>query len=194
MSLQNNNELSINPGGTAAKYRPKVYAAGPDVFKEHAHRHFEDVKALFDKLGYELLCPLDLTLHLPEDIVKRNKELIRACDVVVANVTPFRGVEPDSGTVWEMGFAHALNKPVVMYTDGHGHEVIERTRRHFKEVDPYFQPGDIDGNLVWPDGMPAEDFDLPFNIMLMESSDLVYGNIRSALSFVDRLAIQRPEA
>ena len=34
---------------------------------------------------------------------------------MIANLAPFRGHEPDSGTVFEVGFATALGKPVVAY-------------------------------------------------------------------------------
>jgi nucleoside 2-deoxyribosyltransferase len=39
--------------------------------------------------------------------------LIRRCDAVVANLRPCRGqVEPDSGTVFEVGVAIALGEPL----------------------------------------------------------------------------------
>jgi nucleoside 2-deoxyribosyltransferase len=43
--------------------------------------------------------------------------LIRSCDIVIANTTPFRGPSADVGTVFEMGFAHALGKLVFAYTN-----------------------------------------------------------------------------
>jgi nucleoside 2-deoxyribosyltransferase len=46
-----------------------------------------------------------------------NEDLIRTCDFVVANLTPFRGISADVGTVFEMGFAHALGKKVFAYTN-----------------------------------------------------------------------------
>lgn len=43
-------------------------------------------------------------------------DMIRSCDAVVANITPFRWDEPDSGTVFEIATAYAMGKPVVAYT------------------------------------------------------------------------------
>ena len=49
----------------------------------------------------------------PEEIARHiyvsNVDLIRNCDAVLANMTPFRGdIEPDSGTVFEVGMAIAM--------------------------------------------------------------------------------------
>jgi nucleoside 2-deoxyribosyltransferase len=41
--------------------------------------------------------------------------MIKQCDAVFANLMPFRGTEPDSGTVFEVGFAIALDKLVFGY-------------------------------------------------------------------------------
>ncbi|RZI95321.1 MAG: nucleoside 2-deoxyribosyltransferase, partial [Rubrivivax sp.] len=48
-------------------------------------------------------------------IYEDNLRRIREADGVIANLVNFRGLEPDSGTVFEMGFAIALGKPVVGY-------------------------------------------------------------------------------
>ena len=49
------------------------------------------------------------------DLYQGNVQLIRACDGVIAHLCAFRGLEPDSGTVFEVGYAVALGKPVVGY-------------------------------------------------------------------------------
>jgi len=50
------------------------------------------------------------------EIFLGNRDLIDAADMVIANLNPFRGnIEPDSGTVWEVGYAIGRGKPVVGY-------------------------------------------------------------------------------
>ncbi|NJA90146.1 hypothetical protein HCX48_13075 [Rhodocyclus tenuis] len=39
-----------------------------------------------------------------------NIELIRKAQIVVANLDPFRGPDPDRGTAFELGYAHQLSK------------------------------------------------------------------------------------
>lgn len=101
----------------------KIYIAGPDVFLEHAIEEGERLKALCAQYGYEGLFPMDniITGQNSYDIANAIKEaniaMIRSCDIVIANLSPFRGPEPDSGTVWEVGFAQALGKKVLAYSN-----------------------------------------------------------------------------
>lgn len=48
-------------------------------------------------------------------IYEANTQMLRSADGVIANLQCFRGQEPDSGTVFEVGFAIALQLPVVAY-------------------------------------------------------------------------------
>ena len=103
----------------------KIYLAGPEVFLENAVSHGETLKQKCSARGFEGFFPLDNEVQgatkeeLAENIKEANIKLIETCDIVIANLSPFRGPEPDSGTVWEVGFAQALGKKVVGYcSDG----------------------------------------------------------------------------
>ena len=99
----------------------KIYLAGPDVFEKDALQIGESLKSLCSDHGFEGLFPLDNVLQedepkkLAEKIRRANIELIHQADIIMANLNPFRGIEPDSGTVYEVGFAEALGKPVFGY-------------------------------------------------------------------------------
>lgn len=98
--------------------RPCVYLAGPDVFRPDAAQHFAVLKAICDTLGLEALSPFDGSVTAetsPHAIYSNNMALLRSAQGVVANLAPFRGAEPDSGTVFEVGVAAALDVPVVGY-------------------------------------------------------------------------------
>lgn len=104
--------------------RPRVYLAGPDVFFRGQEEIFRTLKAHCAQLGMQGLAPTDTALSLathadPDDLAQAiyegNVEMIRQADGVIANLVSFRGQEPDSGTVFEVGFAVALGKPVVGY-------------------------------------------------------------------------------
>lgn len=109
--------------------RPRVYLAGPDVFFRDAPHIFASLKAMCERLGLVGVEPSDGGLaegfqggdeELAQRIYEGNIALIREADAVIANLQDFRGHEPDSGTVFEVGFAIALGKPVVAYGVGEG--------------------------------------------------------------------------
>jgi nucleoside 2-deoxyribosyltransferase len=100
--------------------RPQIYLAGPDVFRPDAREHFVRLAAACDALGLAALLPADgnqpQSLDAPEkQIYEANMQRLRGAAGVVANLASFRGLEPDSGTVFEVGAAVALGIPVAAY-------------------------------------------------------------------------------
>jgi nucleoside 2-deoxyribosyltransferase len=99
----------------------KIYIAGPEVFLRNAKEYGKMLKEKCFSSGFEGLFPLDNDVQgetreeLAKNIKVGNIELIKSCDIVIANLSPFRGPEPDSGTVWEVGFAQGLGKVVIGY-------------------------------------------------------------------------------
>ena len=99
-----------------------IYLAGPDVFFRNAAAHFDRLEALCAGHGLRGVRPSDGGLsqglkcsgdEIAERIYQANMALLRRCDGVLANLMPFRNaLEPDSGTVFELGVAVALGKPV----------------------------------------------------------------------------------
>lgn len=100
----------------------KIYLAGFDVFRPDAIEHGEKLKKLCTAAGVIGLYPLDNDIPqglAMEDsaqwICKSNMAMLTQADAVLANLESFRGHEPDSGTVFEVGVAIALGKPVWAY-------------------------------------------------------------------------------
>lgn len=102
---------------------PRVYLAGPDVFLPDPLARAAVLKAVCARHGLLGISPLDplagehvggLALDAAS-IARRNEAHIRACDAVLANLMPFRGPGADTGTVYEIGFARALGRPVFGY-------------------------------------------------------------------------------
>jgi nucleoside 2-deoxyribosyltransferase len=101
--------------------------------------------------------------------------LIRKAQIVIANLNPFRGLEPDSGTAFELGYAFALDKQIYGYVTrldtlakrvgiaGHGSLPI------------------ASGRLADSDGMLIENFDLPCNLMLAVPANIVEGGLEECL-------------
>ncbi len=94
---------------------------------------------------------------------------------MLANLNPFRGCEPDSGTCVEVGFALALNKSVIAYVES-GETTPARVARISGA-----RLGELNGRPVDGDGLYVEDFGLPLNLMLAVPATIVVGGLREAL-------------
>jgi nucleoside 2-deoxyribosyltransferase len=145
--------------------RPRIYLAGPEVFLPDPIEAGRMKSALAGEYGFEGIYPLDASLDLagltkPQQaalISKSNEELMRTCDAVIANLTPFRGASADSGTAFEVGFMRALGRPVLGYTNTQLDYVARASACRALPRLPF----DADGS-----GVTVEDFDLAENLMI----------------------------
>ena len=83
----------------------KIYLAGPDVFRPDVLAWVESALAICRRHGFEPLLSVNLEEADPSRIFQTNIDLIRKAQIVVSNLDPFRGPEPDSGTAFELGYA-----------------------------------------------------------------------------------------
>ena len=105
----------------------RVYLSGPDVFFPNAIEIGQAKKEICARFGLEGVYPLDadfsglLQLSLAADIGYASFSLMvglmDSCDLVIANMTPFRGPSMDVGTAVEIGYMHGCRKPVFGYTN-----------------------------------------------------------------------------
>jgi nucleoside 2-deoxyribosyltransferase len=159
----------------------KIYLAGPDVFRPDALAWGDKARRLCASHGHQALLPLDGVETTAAGIYQANIAQIRAADAVIANLNPFRGCEPDSGTCFEVGFAVALGKPVMGYVDRMETTVERVARLEGRRLD---QPTPVDRH-----GMHVENFGLPLNLMLAVPLGLVIGGLESALgAYADLLS------
>ncbi len=148
----------------------KIYLAGPDVFREDAIYQGELLKGICKEYGYEGLYPLDneVDTSSPDMALKvfeANYNMIKECDIILANIERFRGPSAYVGTVWEMGTGYALGKQVILYNSD---------LREYKEV---YTDKDTNFPLI-------EDFGLPDNLMLIYGSNGVYGDFIEAIKAI----------
>jgi nucleoside 2-deoxyribosyltransferase len=147
----------------------RVYLAGPEVFLKNAKEVGEQKKALCKRYGFEGVFPLDNEVvtqgKTPREvglcISNVNEALIKNCDIVVANLTPFRGPSADVGTTYEIGFANALGKKIFAYTN----IAVPFTERTIKALNGEVSRGE-DDRLRDANGMFIEENDLVDNLML----------------------------
>lgn len=105
----------------------RIYLAGPEVFFQPGeHRAIVNAKKqILNAQGLIGVDPLDSELAIPDGlpgpergrlIYQANRELMDCCDAVIANLTPFRGISADPGTVFEVGYMTGQGKPAFGFT------------------------------------------------------------------------------
>jgi len=102
-----------------------VYLAGPEVFLPEAAALGARKKRICLEHGFDARFPLDVLPDTrdaePHEIALRIfdicMEMMDTCDLVIANLTPFRGVSMDVGTAVEVGHMYAHGKSVFAYTN-----------------------------------------------------------------------------
>lgn len=148
---------------------PRVYLAGPEVFLPDAVEVLKEKAALARAAGFEPVTPLDNEIPAagaPRDmglaIYRANVGLMDGCDMIIANLTPFRGIGADPGTAFELGYMAARGARVAAYTN--------RATPHFERVRDEWYGGkvarDAGGEHRGPDGLALENFAMFDNLML----------------------------
>lgn len=148
----------------------KVYLAGPEVFLSDRKAAGARKKAICADRGLQGLYPLDGDVDVSASdaagrIFSANLDMIRRADVVIANLTPFRGLGADAGTAVEVGLGFAMGKPVYGYSD----DISTLFDRTVADAGARGAPRAADGLAYHPDGMSIEELGLADNLMLIEA-------------------------
>ena len=131
----------------------RAYLAGPDVFLPDAAAHAARKRAICAAHGLEGLTPLAEGAADWRAIFAGCVAMMERADLVIANLTPFRGPSADAGTLVELGWFLGRGLPVFGYSNDPT-MFGERSRLHVAAVpDP-------------TPGMAVEGFDLPDNLMV----------------------------
>lgn len=165
--------------------KAQAYLAGPGVFKPNASDLLHKEKEIFENTSsVRAVIPFDADFEFTGDkhndasmIRKFNIEMIQESLYIVADLNNFRGYEPDSGTAYEVGYASALGKTVVLYS---------------KDCDASLR--EQHGNALCDNnGNTYEDFDLPKNLMFFsqENNTHIVSTLEEAAKLVSTLEAQR---
>ncbi|MGO6986783.1 nucleoside 2-deoxyribosyltransferase [Rhizobium leguminosarum] len=144
-----------------------IYLAGPEVFLPDAMPIMAEKRRLARHFGFEPTGPGSDENQTPvkrtaAEIYARNDDAMRRAEICLANITPFRGVSADPGTVYEIGFMIALGKAVFAYTN-HPDDYGLRVRSI------WYAGLDIDetsGRPRGPDGIAIENHGMADNLMI----------------------------
>jgi nucleoside 2-deoxyribosyltransferase len=160
--------------------RPRVYLAGPGVFRPDAVRFGELLKSKCERAGLVGCFPLDNEIlhgsprEQAEMIYRANVALIDNVQAVIADISPFRGPNMDPGTAWEIGYGIAKGLRVYAWSSDPT-SLAERTSRLPGAVAK--GEGFVDG-----DGWTIENFGLIDNLMIAVSSVSIYRSDDEAIA------------
>jgi nucleoside 2-deoxyribosyltransferase len=141
---------------------PIAYLAGPDVFLPNAPEHAARKVAICAAHGITALPPLNEDIgslhemeahHAWRTIFAKDVAMMERADLVIANLTPFRGASADSGTLIEVGWFLGRGRPIFGYSNS-ATPFAERSAALVARMpDPIA-------------GLAVEGFGLPDNLMI----------------------------
>lgn len=159
---------------------PRVYLAGPGVFRPDAKAFGEMLRAKCARAGLVGCFPLDNEIEsasphkISKAIYLANVALIDSARAVIADISPFRGPNMDPGTAWEVGYAVAKGLPVYAWTAADS-DLLSRTRRHMGA-------SAAEQSLVDHDGNTIENFGHTENLMIALACASIYDNADAAIA------------
>lgn len=157
-----------------------IYFAGPDVFRPDMEAWRSKVITLCGKHGVTPLLPCDGTESDAEAIRNANLKLLCSASAVIANLSPFRGTEVDTGTAFEVGYACALQKPTIGFI-ADIEPIEDRVARLFGPLIKSKSGSDVFAYRD-RDGFGVEAFCLPANLMIAAGIHIVAGDEDDALA------------
>ncbi|MDQ8195244.1 PfkB family carbohydrate kinase [Coraliomargarita sp. SDUM461004] len=109
--------------------KPMIYLAGP-FFNLAQVWLVNEMRSLLQEAGLEVFSPLhDVGVGSAEKVVQKDIDGIHRCDLMIA-ITD--GCDP--GTLYEIGYARSLSKPVVVYAESVGPEDLKMMKGSGCEV------------------------------------------------------------
>jgi nucleoside 2-deoxyribosyltransferase len=146
-----------------------IYLAGPDVFLPDAVKIGQRKVAICGRHGVAGHYPLDNVIDpaaadLSRRIFGANEAMMDQCEIIIANLTPFRGPSADPGTVYELGYMAGRGKFCLAYCNDPA--IYADRMQRLTRVEQR------DGRLTDMDGLTVEDFGLNDNLMMIHALEL----------------------
>ena len=160
--------------------KPLVYLATFERYDIDARLKLDAMKEILNRFGFEGISPLDdapgIVRIQSEDVYEMAyntfdffQQHVRNCDIILANLNPYHGYEPNEDVSFECGLAFQLGKKLFGYVDD---------LRPMVEQIP--NGGEANGCRD-VNGMNVEDFDNPLNLMFGASFTLFTGTFEDVV-------------
>jgi len=163
--------------------KPRVYLSTFERYDNDAKTKLDEMKKICDKYGFIAISPLDDAPMLDrvesDDVYEmaynqfdHYQQHVRNCDLILANLNDFHGLEPNDDVSFECGMAFQLGKKCFGYVK-QNKPMIELVPNKGKEFE-YRDAND----------MNVEDFESPLNLMFGASFTLFDGTFEEVVKKV----------
>lgn len=158
-----------------------IYIAGPECFYTYGYDMLAAMRGRAESLGFGVTLPNNHPLDLmnqdkqkrADSIFKDLEMVMNETTVIIADLEAYRGAEPDSGTVYELGMAYAKGARCYGYS------------RDKRSVVTKNQGCVLTGEQVFDErGNHVPYAELPFSPMIIGSTKIVEGDFDDCLKLL----------
>lgn len=158
-----------------------LYIAGPECFYTYGYDALGAMRARAEALGFGVTLPNDDPLDMSNEKLQKRADSIFAnlekvmlqTTAIIADLEAYRGAEPDSGTIFEIGMAYAKGAKCYGYT---------RDKRSFgsKNLNSYLSDGKVTDEF----GNCEMYQKLPFSPTIIGSTKIIEGDFDDCLKMM----------
>lgn len=158
-----------------------LYIAGPECFYTYGYDALAAMRARAESLGFQVTLPNNHPLDMSnpnkqkraDSIFLDLQEDMNQTTAIIADLEAYRGAEPDSGTVYELGMAYAKGAKCYGYT---------RDKRSLATKN---QKAVLVNGIVYDEnGIPMPYAQLPFAPSIIGSTKIVEGDFDDCLKLL----------
>ena len=157
----------------------KIYIAGPECLYTNGYKIWNSLREKAEINGCVVTLPNDVNFDftqddrrkIADDIFNNCANSMNHSTAILANLEAFRSVEPDSGSIYELGMAYAQRIKCYGYTRDKRSMSWKNHKAFFREGTLYDEAGRIH---------PYSD--LPFSPLIIASTKIVEGDFDDCLS------------
>lgn len=158
-----------------------VYIAGPECFYTYGYDLLAAMRKKAEALGFQVTLPNDHPLDMENpDLQKRADSIfedlkrdMNETTIIVSDLEAYRGAEPDSGTIYEIGMAYAKGALSYGYT---------RDKRSLAVKN---QGSGLNNGVVTDEkGKKMPYADLPFSPNIIGSTKIIEGDFDDCLKII----------
>jgi len=155
-----------------------IYIAGPECFYTNGYDMLAAMRKRAESLGFRVTLPNEHPLDMNNNDFRKRadsifadlKAAMNASTVIIADLEAYRGAEPDSGTIFEIGMAYARGIRSYGYTRDKRSLAAKNQQAVLKNGMVYDERGNV---------MPYAE--LPFSPTIIGSTKIVEGDFDDCL-------------
>ena len=155
-----------------------IYIAGPECFYKYGYDLLAAMRKRAEALGFGVTLPNDHPLDMEnpdhqkraDSIFEDLKTIMLETTVIVSDLEAYRGCEPDSGTIYEIGMAYAKGARSYAYTRDKRSMAVKNQQSYLKDGKIYDERNNV---------MPYSN--LPFAPSIIGSTKIVEGDFDDCL-------------